>query len=85
MSVTNSQCAFLKVDIQRGWVDLYEAAVFELNPNRLPARVEVARDAINARVAELSSKDADNAGERRRLADAERMLEMLLRIEGPKQ
>ena len=69
------------VDIQHGWNDLYEAAVFELNPSKLPARVLVARNAITARLAELNVKDPANDNEKRKLADAARMLEMLLRVE----
>ena len=67
-------------NIQPKWDDLYEATVFELNPGKLLVRIDVARNAIQSRLMELNGQDG-NAGERRRLVDAARMLEMLLWIE----
>lgn len=62
------------------WDDLYEAAVFELNPTKLPSRIDLARKAIQSRLTERDGNHID-AGEKRRLLDADRMLAMLLRIE----
>lgn len=70
----------VKFNAQQEWDDLYEAAVFELNPTKLLVRVELARKAIQSRMSEIGSKNI-NAGEERRLLDANRTLEMLLRIE----
>jgi len=66
--------------LRQKWDDLSEAAVFELNPTNLLVRVDLARKAIQSRLIELDGKDG-NANEKRRLVDAARMLEMLLKIE----
>jgi hypothetical protein len=62
------------------WKQLYEAAMIELNPIQLPLRIEIARRAILARQKQLGSSSAE-VTERRQLADAMRMLQMLLKIE----
>jgi len=66
---------------QESWNELYEAAVFELNPIRLIVRVDSARSSINARLEDLNRLLYDTSVERRRLTDALRMLDMLLKIE----
>jgi signal transduction histidine kinase len=63
------------------WDELYEAAVFELNPTKLLVRIDLARSAIKSRLKELNSQDG-NTNEKRRLVNAARTLEMLLKIEG---
>jgi len=67
-------------NVQQEWDDLYEAAVFELNPVKLLVRIDLARKAIQSRITEIGGENVD-AGEKRRLLDADRTLEMLLRIE----
>jgi hypothetical protein len=62
------------------WKQLYEAAMIELNPIQLPLRIETARRAMLAGQKQLGSSPAEIT-ERRQLADAMRMLQMLLKIE----
>ena len=43
--------------LRQKWDDLYEAAVFELNPTTLLVRIDLARKAIQSRLTELDGKD----------------------------
>jgi hypothetical protein len=62
--------------VKSEWRVLYRAAILELDPKRLQARVKAAEDAINARAASdaLISRD-----ERRELDDALSTLRLLKR------
>jgi hypothetical protein len=62
------------VEIQ--WRDLYRAAILELDPKRLQARVKAAEDAINARALSDARVSRD---ERREMNDALSTLRMLKR------
>ncbi len=59
------------------WQDVYSTALLELDRNRLPARIEEAERAIEARYAGLDV--ANDAEERQRLADAMQNLSVLRR------
>jgi hypothetical protein len=41
------------------WMQFYEAAVFETNPESLPSRIEVAQNAIGQRVITLAIDEAE--------------------------
>jgi hypothetical protein len=59
------------------WKILYQAAMLELDSEPLPGRIEAAKAAIHARMAELEvSKHSTEAS----LQDALNMLDVLLRI-----
>jgi uncharacterized protein (UPF0147 family) len=51
--------------VESQWRDLYKAAILELDPKQLQARVKAAEDAINARV----SRDARIPRDERRAMD----------------
>jgi hypothetical protein len=61
---------------QRDWVELYRAAVVELDPARLQQRIEQASRAINHRIRELLP-DSNHHEERQALRDALHMLGVL--------
>jgi hypothetical protein len=54
----------------RAWRELYTAALFETDTNRLPARIADAEKAIVARARELFSSGADTIEEDQALDDA---------------
>ena len=62
---------------------MYQAAMLELDPGVLPARIEVARAAIHSRMAEADGSQAGT--EASQLEDALHMLDVLLRIYGTKE
>ena len=64
------------------WKALYQAAMLELDPGVLPARIEVARAAIHSRMAEADGSQAGT--EASQLEDALHMLDVLLRMYGTK-
>jgi hypothetical protein len=53
-----------------GWRELYTAALFETDPNRIPARIADAEQAIVARARELFSAGNDTIEEDQALDDA---------------
>ena len=65
------------------WNALYQAAMLELDPGALPARIEVARAAIHRRMAEADGSQAGT--EASQLEDALHMLDVLLRMYGTKE
>jgi hypothetical protein len=62
--------------IESEWRTLYRAAILELDPKRLQARVKAAEDAINARAASDARVPRD---ERREMDDALATLRVLKR------
>lgn len=54
----------------RGWRELYSAALFETDKNRIPNRIAEAEKAIVARARELFSAGADTIEEDQALDDA---------------
>ena len=62
------------------WVKRVENAFLELDPKRLVERIQTAEAAIDARIFDLRN-DSDHHEERRRMADAQRTLKALRRME----
>lgn len=62
--------------VESQWRDLYRAAILELDPKRLQARVKAAEDAINARA---SCEARVSRDERREINDALSTLRILKR------
>jgi hypothetical protein len=62
--------------VESQWRGLYRAAILELDPKRLQARVKAAEDAINARA---SSEARVSRDERREMNDALSTLRILQR------
>ena len=62
--------------VESTWRDLYRAAILELDPKQLQARVKVAEDAINARASRGARVSRD---ERREMNDALSTLRILKR------
>jgi hypothetical protein len=62
--------------VESQWRDSYRAAILELDPKRLQARVKAAEDAINARA---SSDARISRDERREMSDALSTLRILKR------
>jgi hypothetical protein len=62
--------------VESQWRALYRAAILELDPKRLQARVKAAEDAINARA---SSEARISRDERREMNDALSTLRILKR------
>ena len=60
------------------WKALYQAAVLELDTGALPRRIEAAKAAIHARMAELEGLQAGT--EASQLQDAVNMLDFVLRM-----
>jgi hypothetical protein len=59
------------------WIDLYRAALLELNPEKLHQRIADAHTAIRMRVEVLSMDSGGTPEERQALSDALRALETL--------
>lgn len=62
--------------VESNWRDLYRAAILELDPKRLQARVKAAEDAIQARASGEARVSRD---ERREMNDALSTLRILKR------
>jgi hypothetical protein len=62
------------------WNDLYEEAVFELDPERLARKISEAKNAINV---VLQTVDMQEGAERERLLNALKTLEKLSRFADP--
>lgn len=62
----------------QSWYQLCAAAVMELDPQQLMARVDVAEAAIQGRLRDLRH-DSDHHEERQRMEDAQRTLAFLRR------
>ncbi len=62
--------------VESEWRTLYRAAILELDPKRLQARVKAAEDAINARASSVARVPRD---ERREMDDALATLRVLKR------
>ena len=60
---------------EQAWVEPYQAAVLEMNPTKMAARIGVAESAIKARIADISSPPAEE--ELIALKDALRVLRLL--------
>jgi hypothetical protein len=65
---------------QETWVELYRRALLELDPGRLPTRVQEARQAIERRLKELTPSNG-NPTQLRALADALQNLRVRSRSE----
>jgi hypothetical protein len=65
--MSSSTAVFLPVP---KWHDLYKAALFETDRNKLPQRIAEAEKAIVARARELFASNADNIEEDQALDDA---------------
>jgi hypothetical protein len=63
------------------WIEPYRAAVLEMNPNKVAARIAAAESAIKARI--VAVKSAGNNQELRALQDALRVLRLLEKQEPP--
>jgi hypothetical protein len=62
--------------LDTNWQKLYEAAMLEINPDKLPTRIEAAEQAIAQRESLVDITEL----ERRKLADARSMLKSLSRM-----
>lgn len=62
----------------KSWADLYREALLEVNPNRLPHLVEVAMDAVQAKLRDVTDAKITPT-ERRALEDALQNLRVLKR------
>ena len=62
--------------LDTNWQELYKAALFELNPNKVVTRIEAARQAI----AQEESRADITELEHRKLADASSILRTLSRV-----
>lgn len=65
---------------ERGWRDLYLAALFEAEPSRLPDRIAEAEYALSVRDRELWYASGDHTREKQALTGAMRALEALRNI-----
>ena len=63
------------------WLELYQAALLELNKERLLDRIELAQKAIHERVRELAENVNGSAEEKRKIDDALARLRTLLKHE----
>ncbi len=62
-----------------GWQRFYDLAIVETDSARLPALIQTAQAAIEARLGQLASCDGDYSEERQAIADAIAGLEVLKR------
>lgn len=71
------------LDEKHSWVSLYQAALLELDQERLQERVREARDAIEERIRELghNARSSERTEEHHALWDALRTLKVLLEAE----
>ncbi len=60
-----------------GWHNSYQAALFELDREKVPNRIELARKSLVERLRELDTHSTDQRGEVDRILNALRMLELL--------
>jgi len=58
------------------WEESYRLAVLEVDSRKMPERISAARDAIAGRLREMKG-DSDHRGERERIEDALRALNVL--------
>jgi hypothetical protein len=65
---------------EQSWKQLYEAALLELDPNRLPQRIADAQKAIAERALALLRENGSNNSEKETLAGAHVVLDDLKRI-----
>jgi hypothetical protein len=65
------------------WVEMYQAALLEVHPEKLHRRIEAAEKAIHSRIEELGQSDASSLEEHYAMADALRALRVLTRTECP--
>jgi len=68
--------------IGRDWTDLYMAAIFEDDKEKILSRVARAEEAVAARAAELSETDGTQIRERKAVENAIYFLRLLRKIEG---
>lgn len=67
----------------KSWFEVYEAAMLELDPRKLPGRIAAAKEAIQLRLKDIQG-DADHHTERQQIEDALNGLRALeLEIGGP--
>lgn len=70
------------MDIEKQpWIDLYRAALLELDPQKLIHRITEANTAIRARIEVLLMDNGGTREERQALADAIRALTTLLAMD----
>jgi hypothetical protein len=68
----------------QAWLELYQAAMVELNPSDLQLRIENAQTAVRQRMEELVSRnDLEAIEERQKLYQAQHALQTLRRLECP--
>jgi hypothetical protein len=65
---------------EQSWRQLYLAALFELDPDRLPQRIADAQQAIGKRTWALARAGGDNESEQKALGNAHLALDELKRI-----
>jgi hypothetical protein len=59
------------------WHDIYRAAILELDPNKIPTRIERARRSLAERLRQLDPQHPDERSEMDRALNALRMLALL--------
>jgi hypothetical protein len=65
---------------EQSWRQLYLAALFELDPDRLPQRIADAEQSIGERALALARTDGDKQSEQKALGNAHLALDELKRI-----
>ncbi len=63
------------------WKQVFQEALFELDPTRLPSKLEAADKAVEDRLLELGSRGSVGQRERMELEDAKRTIRYLARKE----
>jgi multidrug resistance efflux pump len=63
------------------WKQVYQAALFELDPTRLQSKLEAAETALEDRLLEVSSRGSIGQRERMELEDAKRTIRLLAKQE----
>ncbi len=70
-----------RVQSHINWLELYQAALLELNKEKLLDRIELAQKAIHERVRELTEDGNGSTEEKRKIDDALASLHTLLKHE----
>jgi hypothetical protein len=69
-----------RFESEQSWRQFYLAALFELDPGRLPQRIAVAEQAIGKRALALARTAGDSQSEQKALGNAHLALDELKRI-----
>ena len=66
---------------QAKWKQVFQEAVFELDPTRLPPKLEAAQKAVEDRLLEVQSRGGTGSRELMELQDAKRTIQYLAKHE----